>query len=313
MDMVPMPGTPTSIGGEDPRKRERMMSPRPEYWNVPLMRDAEVAERPADQTSITRRYTEEATRFIREHAGQPFFLYLAHTMPHMPLFASPAFSGRSPRGRYGDVVEELDWSVGQVVDTLRALGLDRRTLVVFISDNGPWAMFDEQAGSTGMLRGSKSGTFEGGMRVPAIFWWPGQVAPAVITDIGSTLDFLPTLCALAGASAPADRVLDGYDLAAVLRQGARSPRQVVYFYRGPKLYAIRQGAYKAHFFTRSEYGSDPEMAHDPPLLYNVNEDPGERFDMAARHPEVIARLKALAAEHMKTVVPVENQIAKYPR
>lgn len=310
MDMIPIPGA--SIGGEDPRKRARMMDPQPEYWNVPLMRDGAVIERPADQRTITRRYTEEAIRFLREHASRPFFLYLAHTMPHMPLFASPGFAGRSPRGRYGDAVEEIDWSVGRVLDTLQELGLERRTVVIFISDNGPWAIFDEQAGSAGPLRGAKSGTYEGGMRVPAIFWGPGTVAPGVVTEIGSTLDLLPTLATLSGADVPRDRVLDGYDLGPVLRQGARGPRRDVFFYRGAKLYAVRHGPFKAHFFTRSEYGNEPEVAHDPPLLYNVDEDPGERFDLAAKHPEVVAEIRRIAAEHARTVVPVENQLAKHP-
>ena len=310
MDMLPIPGTPTMIGGEDPRKRGRMMDPKVEYWNVPLMRNAEVVERPADQTSITRRYTEEATGFIRAHAAQPFFVYLAHTMPHMPLFASAAFAGRSPRGRYGDVIEEIDWSVGQVMETLRALHLERRTLVIFTSDNGPWTLFDEQGGSAGLLRGGKGGTFEGGMREPAIFWWPGTIAPAVVADVGTTLDLLPTLSALAGVSPPTDRVLDGYDLGAVLQGRGRSPRQDVFFYRGRKLYALRHGAYKAHFFTRSEFGGEPEAAHDPPLLYNLDEDPGEKYDVAVRHPDVVAAIRRVAAEHAKTLQPVENQIEK---
>jgi arylsulfatase A len=310
MDMRPIPGAATAIGGEDPRKRSRMMDPKVEYWNVPLMRGEKVVERPADQSTITRRYTEEAVRFIRAHAAQPFFLYLAHTMPHMPLFASPAFAGKSPRGRYGDVIEEIDWSVGQVLDTLRGLGLDRRTLVLFTSDNGPWTLFDEQGGSAGPLRGSKGGTFEGGMREPAIFWWPGTIPPGVARDIGTTLDLLPTVAALAGVRPPADRVLDGYDLGAVLRGGARSPRQDVFYYRGPRLYALRHGAYKAHFFTQSEYGGEPEAAHDPPLLYDLDQDPGERYDVAARHPEVVAEIRRIAAEHAKTLRPVENQIAK---
>ncbi len=309
MEMVPIPGI-SMIGGEDPRKRSRMMDPRIEYWNVPLMRGEAVVERPADQRTITRRYTEEAIRFIRANASRPFFLYLAHTMPHLPLFASPGFSGRSPRGRYGDVVEEIDSSLGQVLDTLRELGLDERTLVLFSSDNGPWSIFDEQSGSTGPLRGAKGGTFEGGMRVPAIFRWPGTIPPGVVTDLGATLDLLPTLAALAGARAPADRELDGYDLSAVLRGQARSPRQDVFYYRGPRLYALRHGPYKAHFFTRSEYGPDPEVAHDPPLLYDLDQDPGEKYDVASRHPDVITALRRVAAEHAKTLRPVENQIEK---
>jgi arylsulfatase A len=308
MDMIAIPGA--SIGGEDPRKRERIMNPRIEYWNVPLMRDAAVIERPADQRSITRRYTEEATTFIRKHAAGPFLLYLAHTMPHVPLFASREFAGRSPRGVYGDVVEEIDWSVGQVMDTLRKLGLDKRTIVVFLSDNGPWALFDEQGGSAGPFRGSKGGTMEGGMRVPAIFWGPGIVRPGVITDMGSTLDLLPTLCTLTGARAPQDRTLDGYDLSAVLRQAARSPRETMFFYRGSKLYALRQGPFKAHFFTQPEYDNEAEKAHDPPLLYNIDQDPGERFDIAARHPEVIARIRTIASDHARTIAPVENQLIR---
>lgn len=308
MDMIPIPGA--AIGGEDPRKRGRMMDPKIEYWSVPLMRDEKVAERPADQTSITRRYTGEATRFIREHASQPFFLYLAHTMPHMPLFASPEFAGRSRRGRYGDVIEEIDWSVGQVIDTLRALALEQNTLVVFSSDNGPWSLFDEQGGSAGPLRGAKGGTFEGGMRVPTIFWWPGTIRPGVVTDVGATLDLLPTLATLSGAAAPRDRILDGYDLTGVLLRGEASPRQDVFYYRGPRLYALRHGPYKAHFFTQTEFGGEPAAAHDPPLLYNLDEDPGEKYDVAARHPDVIAAIRRIAADHARTVQPVDNQIVK---
>jgi arylsulfatase A-like enzyme len=308
MDMLPIPGA--SIGGEDPKKRGRMMDPKPEYWNVPLMRGEKVTERPADQTTITKRYTEEAVRFIQQNAARPFFLYLAHTMPHMPLFTAPAFAGKSPRGRYGDVIEELDWSVGEVIDTLAKLKLDRQTLVIFSSDNGPWSLFDEQGGSAGPLRGAKGATFEGGMRVPTIFWWPGTIRPAVVTDIGATLDLLPTLAALAGAPLPKGRVLDGYDLGAVLRAEAPSPRQDVFYYRGPKLYALRHGPWKAHFFTKSEYGPDPEIAHNPPLLFHLGQDPGEKYDVASRHPEAIQELRRIAAEHAKTVAPVENHLLK---
>jgi arylsulfatase A len=310
MDMLPIPGTTTAIGGEDPKKRARMMDPRVEYWNVPLMRGEKVVERPADQRTITRRYTEEAVAFIRKNADRPFFLYLAHTMPHMPLFASPEFQGRSARGRYGDVVEEIDWSVGQVLDALAALKLDTETLVLFSSDNGPWSLFDEQAGSVGPLRGAKAATWEGGMRVPAIFRWPGTIPPGVVTDIGATLDLLPTLATLAGADVPNDRVLDGYDLSAVLRGQGRSPRQDVFYYRGPKVYAVRHGSYKAHFFTRSEYGPDPEVAHDPPLLYDLDQDPGERWDVAAKHPDVVPALRKIVADHARTVQPAENQLEK---
>jgi len=197
-----------------------------------------------------------------------------------------------------------------VLDALAALDLERRTLVVFASDNGPWALFDEQGGSAGPLRGSKGGTFEGGIRVPALFRWPGTIAPGVVMDMGSVLDLLPTVCALTGARVPSGRVLDGFDLSAVLRGRGPGPRQDVYYYRESTLYALRHGRYKAHFFTRSEYGSDPEVAHDPPLLYDLDQDPGERYDVSSAHPDVAAALRRLGAEHERSIPRAENQLAR---
>lgn len=297
-------------GGEltPAERRRRMMNPKIEYWNVPLLRNETVLERPAEQATLTQRYTEEAVKFIKANQARPFFLYLAHTMPHMPLFRSQGFANTSPRGVYGDVIEELDWSVGRVLDTLRELQLDRRTLVVFTSDNGPWAVYDQQGGSAGLLRGAKGGTFEGGMREPTIFWGPGLVKPAIVYELGSTLDLLPTVCNLAGVKAPADRVLDGYDLTAALRGRGHSPRQMMFYHRGTKLYALRHGAFKAHFFTRAEFGNDPEVAHDPPLLYNLEHDPSEKFDVAKQYPEVAAELHRLAAAHLQTIKPVKSHL-----
>ncbi len=292
------------------KKRQMTLDPKIEYWQVPLMRNEQIIERPADQASITRRYTDEAVRFIEQNRSRPFFLYLAHTMPHMPLFRSKQFEGRSRRGVYGDVVEELDWSVGKVLEMLRRLKLDGKTLVVFSSDNGPWINWNEQGGSAGLLRGGKAATFEGGMREPTIFWWPGVIKSGVVMDMGSTLDLLPTITRLAGASAPADRILDGYDLRDVLLAGAPSPRKVMFYYRSGKIYAVRSGSFKAHFFTKSEYGSDPEVAHDPPLLYNLDQDPSEKFDLAAKHPQIIAEIRRISEAHAKTVEPVESQLDK---
>jgi arylsulfatase A len=297
-------------GGAMPpdERRGRTMNPKIEYWNVPLMRNETVIERPAEQATLTQRYTDEAIKFIEANRRRPFFLYLAHTMPHMPLFRSPEFEGRSLRGVYGDVIEELDWSVGRVLETLRRLKLDRQTLVVFTSDNGPWAVYKEQGGSAGLLRGAKGGTFEGGMRVPAIFWGPGLVKRGVVAELGSTLDLLPTLCGLAGGTAPADRTLDGYDLTAALRGAGHSPRQTMFYYRGVNLYALRHGAFKAHFYTRAEYGADPEVAHSPPLLYHLEHDPSEKFDVAKQNPEVVAELRRIAVEHLQTIKPVKSQL-----
>ncbi len=291
-------------------RRNRMMNPQIEYWNVPLMRNEEVIERPAEQTTLTRRYTDEAVNFINTNRNRPFFLYLAHSMPHMPLFRSKDFEGKSRRGLYGDVIEELDANVGRLLDTLRSLKLDRNTLVVFTSDNGPWALFNEQGGSAGPLRGAKGGTFEGGMREPTIFWQPGTIKPGVVAEIGSTLDLLPTFSSLAGVKAPADRMLDGFDLTDVLHGKGSSPRQTMFYWRGSKLYAVRHGSFKAHFITRSEYGSDPAVEHLTPLLYNLDHDPAEKFDIANNHPDVIAEIRRIAEAHEQSISPVENQIDK---
>ncbi len=288
----------------------RMMDPRIDYWNVPLMRGAAVVERPADQTTLTRRYTDEAIAFVEANRARPFFLYLAHSMPHMPLFRTREFENRSLRGRYGDVIEEIDANTGRLLDALRRLKIDRRTLVVFTSDNGPWAPYREQGGSAGLLRGAKGGTFEGGMRVPGLFWWPGTIEPGIVMGIGSTLDLLPTIAALAGAEAPKDRPLDGYDLSPVLLRGAPSPRKTMIFYRGTTMYAVRHGAYKAHFVTQPEYGGGEATRHDPPLLYNLDEDPSEKFDVAAQHPAVVADLRTVAAAHTRTVTPAESQLVQ---
>ena len=296
--------------GSTAEYQQTLKNPKREYWNVPLMRNETVFERPADQTTLTKRYTEEAIKFISANKNRPFFLYLAHTMPHMPLFRSKEFENRSQRGLYGDVIEELDANVGRLLDTLRQLKLDGNTLVVFTSDNGPWATFDEQGGSAGLLRGSKGGTYEGGMREPTIFWQPGTIKPGVVTDIGSTLDLLLTFCHLAGAKAPNDRVLDGYDLSGVLLGKGRSPRQTMFYWRGSKLYAVRNGSFIAHFITRSEYGSDPEVTHATPELYNLDQDPSEKFNIAQKHPEVIAEIRRLAEAHKSGIPPVESQLDK---
>ncbi len=269
---------------------------------MPLLQNGQVIEMPIEQQTLTRRYTEQAIRFVRAHRRQPFFLYLAHAMPHLPLFRSKAFENRSAAGLYGDVVEELDWSVGEVLNELRTSGLDRNTLVVFTSDNGPWTLYDEQGGSAGPLKDGKGSTWEGGLRVPGIFWAPGRVQPRTVLDIGAILDLTPTIASLTGTALPTGRAIDGVDLSPTLLRGAPSPRETFAFWRDAELYAIRKGPWKAHFITRGAYNrGTPRVIHNPPELYHLGNDPGERWNVAAAHPSVVQELTALADAHRKAV------------
>ncbi len=286
--------------------------PNINYWDVPLMDNEEIIERPADQWTLTKRYTERALRFIEDNQERPFFLYLAHNMPHTPLFASDDFYGNSQGGLYGDAVEEIDWSVGEIVKTLERLGIDNNTLVMFTSDNGPWLAMKQLGGSAGLLRDGKGTTWEGGMREPAIFYWPGKIEPKVVTGIGSGLDFLPTLAALAGADLPGDRGYDGVDLSETLLSGAASPREHLFFWRFQDVFAVRKGPYKAHFTTLASFSGQPPEQHANPLLFNLDIDPSEQFDIAEQYPEVVAELTALVADHKKTITPAVNQLNLYP-
>ena len=292
-------------------------TPKPEYWDVALMRNDQVIERPVDHRTLTKRYTEEAVRFITEHRDGPFFLYLAHSLPHIPLARSDRFVGHSAGGIYGDVIEELDWSVGEILDALRSTGVDRNTLVLFTSDNGPWLPFRDHAGSAGPLKEGKGTTWEGGVRTPAIFWWPGTVRPGVVTNIGSGLDLLATAAALAGAKLPADRLLDGVDLGPALRGAGPGIRNELFYYWDSELRAVRKGKYKAHFVTSGAYGEgQPRTEHNPPLLFDLSVDPGERFNIAADHPDVVADLIQTAQAHRSAIVatrPLFDELLPKPQ
>ncbi len=292
------------------RGRLPAFDPQPEFWDIPLMRNGTVIEKPAQQATLTRRYTEEAVRFIESNRDKPFFLYFAHTFPHTPLFRSETFEGRSLRGTYGDVVEELDWSVGRVLDALRRSGIETNTLVVFTSDNGPWLIFNEHGGSAGGLREGKGSTWEGGMREPAIFWWPGAIAPAVVRDIGSTLDIVPTIAKLTGAQLPSDRRYDGFDLSGTLLEGKPSPRQEIFYYRAGELFAVRSGPWKAHFWTQTGYTEPEPTRHDPPLLFQLDEDPGEKYDRAGERPDVLDAINRVVRLHEGQMERGENQLVK---
>jgi arylsulfatase A len=300
-DMNPTPAAPKGATSR--------LDQQADWWAAPLYRNEELVECPADQATLTRRYTEEALKFIRGQRKGPFLLYLAHTFPHVPLFASGKFKDQSRRGLYGDVVEEIDWSVGQVLDALRREKLDKNTLVFFTSDNGPWLTQGEAGGSAGPLREGKGSTWEGGMREPAIAWWPGRIRNGVVShELACTMDLFTTSLKLAGAEIPSDRVIDGVDMSPILFGTGPSLRQVFYYYRGTQLYAARKGTFKAHLVTRSGYGPDAPVPHDPPALYDLGHDPGERFDVAASHPEVLAGLTGEIDRHRKTIIPVKCQL-----
>jgi arylsulfatase A len=271
-------------------------------YYVPLMQDEQVIERPVDHRTLTKRYTDKAVQFIAENKNGPFFLYVAHSLPHVPLARSDDFVGHSAGGIYGDVVEELDWSVGRVLDALRAAGVERNTMVLFASDNGPWLPFHDHGGSAGPLRQGKGTTWEGGVRTPAIFWWPGTIRPGLVTGMGSGLDLLATAASLAGARVPADRPTDSIDLTPALKGTGPSPRTELFYYWDSELRAVREGKYKAHFITSGAYDDpEPRIVHDPPLLFDLSVDPGERFNIAADHPDVVADLIKLANAHREAV------------
>jgi uncharacterized sulfatase len=270
---------------------------------LPLYRNGEVLEEEVeDQSILTGLYVREALDFMRSVGPDPFFLYFAHTFPHRPLFASARFEGRSAAGLYGDVVEEIDWSVGRLLETLGELGLVENTLVFFTSDNGPWYQ-----GSAGAYRGRKGQAFEGGHRVPFIAWAPGRYEEGIVSEAPATnLDLFPTLLAAAGLALPADRTIDGRDLTPILSgETERSPHEYLYLYHHGDLEGIRSGQWK-YFRNTSHYtwpmpvnkklgGLANHTTGPAPLLYDLGTDPGEAYNLASRHREVVERLEAAMA------------------
>ncbi len=293
--------------GEEPIERS-CVSLRPDCRpGVPLMEGETIIEMPAIQETLTRRYTTRAIEFMRASvaAERPFFLYYASNFPHTPLYASDDFLGTSDGGLYGDVVEELDWSVGEIARELDALGIADDTIVVFTSDNGPWLLWDTDravpqggldSGSAGALREGKGSTFEGGHRVPQIVRWPAHIAAGqTITHPVSHLDWMPTLAAAAGAALPADREIDGRDILALLT-GGRTPepddayRFLYYRNTNTDLGGYREGPWKLKLAVAEHEAIYAQYTHGD-LLFNLEDDPGEQSDLAAAEPEMVAVLK----------------------
>ena len=269
-----------------------------------LVEDDKVIEAPVHIDTLIQRYTTYSLKFLEDNKDKPFFLYLAYNAPHDPPCPSDGFRGKSPRGIYGDVVEEVDWSTGKILDKLKELGIDKDTLVVFISDNGPWLIKGENGGTATPFRAGKRTTYEGAMHVPCIMYWPGHIpAGTVCHEIASSIDFYPTFANLAGAAIPTDRVIDGKDIQPLMfnKPDAKSPHEAIYYYDAYRLNAIRSGPWKLKFQTNLEedYGYYPPamINGDTPIpmcLYNLVEDPGEQKSVAKDHPDIVKRLGALA-------------------
>ena len=247
---------------------------------LPLMLDDAVIEQQPDQAALTERYVTESLRFIRDARDEPFFLYFAHLYVHIPLYVQPRFAAGSENGRYGAAVACIDWALAVLLHELRALGLEDDTIVIFTSDNGSRGV---DGGSNAPLRGAKTTTWEGGMRVPCIVRWPGTVAPGRTTsEVATAMDLYPTLAGLCGAEVPGDRTIDGRDLAPILRDAdARSPHDALLYYWMDQLEAVRAGRWKVHY---AKHGAERTE------LYDLEADPAETTDVAADHPEVLAEL-----------------------
>ena len=263
-----------------------------------------------DQEQLTTQYTERAVDFITRHRDEPFFLYLPHSMVHVPLYVSDKFKGKSERGLFGDVVMELDWSVGQILTTLRRLKLTQKTLVIFTSDNGPWLSYGDRAGSAAPLREGKGTEFEGGIREPTIMWWPDKIpAGSTCHELGSTIDILPTVAQIIGAKLPPHKI-DGKDIRPLMfgKPMARSPHAAFYcYYRGGQLQAVRDRQWKLHFpHAYRTLAGRAGGAEGKPVrysqaktgleLYDLKNDIGETTNVADQHPEIVTRLQQLASD-----------------
>lgn len=301
---------------------------------VHLLRNEEIVEKKADMGQLTGRYTDEAIAFIKRSKGKPFFVHLAHTMPHVRLAVSDSFKGRSAGGLYGDVVEEIDWHVGRLLQVLKDEGLDGNTYVIFTSDNGPWYFgrspghkkrmgdaWPSHGGSAGPLRGAKTSTWEGGLRVPCVVRAPGKVPAQAQSDaIASTMDLLPTLAGLARARVPEDRVIDGRDITALFQgtDASNVENKPYYFYRRTRLEAVRLGKWKLHVLrpedrTWAKYSTAEDAAAiDRPMLYDLDTDMGETRDVAAQYPAVVAELMT-HIERARTDIGDFDRIGKNAR
>jgi arylsulfatase A len=279
------------------------------YPPLPLFDGEKVVQTMPDQTQLTTWYTEHSVEFIRANKDRPFFLYVPHSMPHVPLFVSDKFKGKTERGLFGDVIAEIDWSVGQILAALKQHGLDENTLVFFSSDNGPWLSYGNHAGSAGPLREGKGTTWDGGHLEPTLARWPGKIpAGTICRELTATIDILPTFAKLAGGEVPRDRIIDGRDIRPLLagQPGAKTPHESFYYYWNLGLEAVRAEGWKLHVpheyrTLAGEPGKDGQPGPYKTVktelaLYNLADDVGETKNVAAEHPDVVKQLLAIAEE-----------------
>jgi arylsulfatase A-like enzyme len=304
-------------GTVSPVLQRQIFQPEINDWQVPLIHSRKLADgrfvdheiqRPADQTLITRRYTTESIRFMREAvtAQKPFFIYLAHSMPHVPLFRSAEFAGKSKAGIYGDVIEEIDWSLQKIIAATQALAIDDNTYIVFTSDNGPWLIYGTHAGTATPLRDGKGTTFDGGMRVMTVFSGP-DIHQGIIDDLGSQTDLFATFTALAGFDSQTTAA-DSVDLSHTLRNGQPSPRTSIPFYSGSELRAFRYQDHKVHFVTQGAYGMKPAReVHQPAMLIDLKADVGEANNIAKNNPQRVLEV-VQQAETFKQSITVAPSI-----
>ncbi len=291
-------GTPFS--NDMSRKEQLLMNPRSGYnHRLPIYDQDSIVEWEPDQNYFTQRITQKSIEFIEQNRRDPFFLYIAQPMPHLPVYASPDFRGKSPRGLYGDSVEELDWSVGEILKALKENKLDKNTLVIFTSDNGPWLECGHDGGSAGHLRKGKGTPYEGGFRVPCVMWGE-MLEPAVIRDMASTLDLFPTFVEMAGMELDGGIVYDGESLMEVFTKAKDGPREEFFYYIGSTLCAYRKGEYKIHVKANpSGYATKAERENFTLQLYNIDYDPEERYNIAEANPQIVEQMLEDIKQHQR--------------
>ena len=288
-----------------PYSHDMIKANDPRWPDLPLIENEKVMEFNPDLSQLTKRYTEKTLSFIEQNKKHPFFLYLAHSMPHVPLFASEKFKGKSERGLYGDVVEEIDWSVGEIVNKLKELNLYEDTIIIYTSDNGPWLIYGNHAGSAGNLREGKFTTFEGGQREPCIISWPGKIPKGIVSNkTFSAIDFLPTIAAIIGTKLP-NKKIDGKSALSLWenKPGAQNPHEALYYYAESVLEAVRWKNWKLHF--QHNYDSVKVPGKDGKQgisigktidlsLFDLKNDPGEKINLAYKHPDVVKKMTDMA-------------------